>query len=61
MTTYIERRIKLDALNGIKQAEVGEIYVVHAMTTTIPFKLIIFQSLCDACGGAERTCHLPEH
>jgi hypothetical protein len=52
MTTYIERRIKLDALNGIKQAEVGEIYVVHAMTTTIPFKLIIFQSLCDACGIA---------
>ena len=51
MTTYIECRIKLDALNEIKRT-VGEPYVVHVMTTAIPFKLMIFQALCDACGIA---------
>jgi MFS transporter, putative metabolite:H+ symporter len=51
MPTYVERRIKLDALNAIK-ATVGEPYIVHEMSSTTPYRLLVFQSLCDACGVA---------
>ena len=39
MPTYVERRIKLDALNAIK-ATVGEPYIVHEMSTTTPYRLV---------------------
>jgi MFS family permease len=51
MPTYVERRIKLDALNEIKRT-VGQAYYVNTMTSTTPYRLLVFQSLCDAVGIA---------
>ena len=51
MPTYVERRIKLDALNEIKHT-VGETYYVNTLSSTTPYRLLVFQSLCDAVGIA---------
>ena len=51
MPTYVERRIKLDALNEIKRTT-GEAYFVNTISSTTPYRLLVFQSLCDAVGIA---------
>ena len=57
MPTYIERRVKLDLLPpetqdaDLQDLPPGTEIIEHANPTT-PYRLVIFQSLCDLCGIA---------
>ena len=51
MPSYIERRIKLDALVAMSSAGTGAQDLTHmSSSTTTPFRMLIFTSLCDAVG-----------
>ena len=57
MPTYIERRVKLDQLPEVPgptcKTSANTVIIEHANPTT-PYRLVIFQSLCDLCGIAAR-------
>ena len=53
MPSYIERRVKLDALVTMNQADATAEKVAQlSSNTTTPFRMLIFTSLCDAFGIA---------
>jgi MFS family permease len=53
MPSYIERRVKLDALVAMSNADSSAAEIAQASSsTTTPFRMLIFTSLCDSVGIA---------